>query len=1452
MKVLHLAFSALLLTALAKGRTLKQEARSFHMKIHPLDGRTAELGTFYGHSSPISTAETLKYVRSSSFSNESVPEESSSDGIGHQCTKSGDFPVPASCRLFYRCEERGRRNSGEYAIQLRFCPDGTMFSKSTSSCVLPTAESQGQGCLMQWPEKLSFDVELDDLLDSRWTENSFEPYRQIERVKRLDPALLFSGVLAVSSVVSTANQLFKSSHFQLVGGGVGARLNDVESKLSGMEAKLQGISLSVRKNEISNKMYSEMTNYLITSAIKGNQFNFDVTRKLINKGFLENRINTAALQGLIIHGNAKSAVNFAKIQVSISELKEFITAEIEETKTTLQKGFESIPEIIDKAKLQTLASDILIAIQGFHEKLNHLESLPEKSRKDEIEKPKGYLEYLESTELQDILNQVIQQQYAIPREASDLSAVFTLDLLVHGLQVYTHMLSSIVSSNAFLASKALEELQLEGFNTYMQRVHSAVERVKIVLGYGETEGLIAKIKQVLSEAQLLPYVSHIRGFTELLSEKFADLKKLEKDIEEIISRNKALPTPGSITGKPLFSHSSPSAPIGPWVTGKKVSYAIQLVSENGLSSVGAWSTPYEIDGKVCPTIKLPQAETGVIRFLYRKFDHKEKPELVAIVRNNLETSVRDINRDILNAAASPNEDIAIRDITALASDPATDINFSLENQLTPLHYAAKQGNTKVMEFLIGKNANVKAKTNDNQQPLHFAALFGGKEGIGYLIGKGAEVNAQTSSLGLSPLHIAVANDHVEATQALIEKGAVTNIKDNSGLTPLHMAVAGNGDTIDILLQDDNLDLNAAAEHGLTPLHYAARSYSESAVQKLLEADGIDVNAKSEALLTPIHFAAMGGNADIITDLKKKGASLSAADKYGSTALHYAAFYGNKEAFLLMIVLEPSLKDAMNTAGETARRIAEQNKGQQVMDILNSNKTTLTDMFKEVFLGKRPAAAPADDDLSQEKCPDNGKVSEILTSAEEICPRVAHIDTYVNLITSMIPLKVYYERYEEYHDIFDSYDKDLQAAQQHAFMWRNGDSIVSNIIKTFKLAKHFEPEFNRKYKINKRIIKEIKLSRNEQVRIKEITQEITSANEQLALATKGYNAALEKAPDMAPFFQASINSNTERIRKLTEEMNKNYTLAQKLKETASFLKFVKRDSEKIQSIAEKTKNKSESFRDYLLKDKTAFERQGGIARNTLADIEKRTKQKNEYLDTLKAERLRLESLTEQERVEINDRYSTILKAQAELTEAKKQLRAKIHNARVKKIWGAVLTPLLIGIPLLIAGTTEEKSLVETLEDTIQQSAQQIEFLQREIAARDTEIKRLGAMILDAADKTDNVINDFHSFIILDADLNTIIFNTDMILKAIGKAIDGASVIQDLYRHVTTKLEEMIDLATTAKTDAEMIEVDSFIYNGLSQLSCNWRSVYSAVGSLHECISEYRFMVLGRSHTSVPDS
>ncbi|XP_068240642.1 uncharacterized protein [Palaemon carinicauda] len=1436
MTVLPLVVTTLFLTTTAKGGTLWQSNRSLlNVRFSSVLNATPDLAGLLPSPDDIWSSE----VERSSVVNTvtpSDPDETGSAIVSYLCSMNEVFPRPGSCRSFYHCEEAEQR-PGVYTVRLAYCPAGTIFNKTASSCHFPTTESNWKECLMQGHWLPSHNTTAKHLQGSRWTVNRFEPFNPLKRVKRLDPITILTGILAASSVVSTAAQLFQGSGSGSENRGVGVHLRDIENKLTGVEAKLKSIGLSVQESNIENKIYSQMTNNLIESAIHKNQINSDLTRKLIDKGFLEQRISTAELQGMIIQMHAESESNFARIQVSFSELKEFMEQEIRNAKVVLQKGFERVPELIDLSKQETLVSQLLTATRGFNEHLDHLESLPEGNRKDEIERSGGYLEYLESTELPDILNEVIQQRYAIPSDSSNLSAVLTLDLLVDGLQVCTNVLSSVVSSNAYLASKALEKLQLEDFNTYMQRVHSAVERVKMVLGYGDRAGLIAKIKEVLSEAKQLPFVSEIRHFSELLSEKSTDIRKIEEDIEYLVTSNNKLTTPGTITGKPVFSGSSPSVPIGPWEAGKKVMYAIQLVSERGLSSVGEWSTPYTITDKACPTIKLPRAKRDEFRFLYRKFD-RGNPELAAIVKDNTQTSVRDIHRDFLNAAGNPNEDVAIAEIRKLIEDPGLDIDTSLEYRMTPLHYAAKQGNVKVMDELIKKRANIRARAYENLQPLHFAALFGEKEGIEYLIDMGAYTNAKTSTLGLSPLHIAVANDHVDATESLLIKGAFINIKDNNGLTPLHMAVAGNGHVIDILIDNDDLDVNAVTNNQFTPLHYASLSYGKNVAEKLLQSDKIQVDAKTEAHLMPIHLAATSGNVDTIALLKQKGASLSAVDNYGSNALHYATFYGHNKAVLAIVAMEPSLKEAKNRAGDTVQAIAEQNKKPDILEIFTSDKEKLMKIYNDTF----------QEEASSQDCKTKDIGEQLLISKEKICEGIGSIDSYVNLVSSLIPLQVYYKNHQEYSKIFIDFDRDLKVAQTNAKLWRNGESIVKGISKTFELAKDFEPEFQRKYRINQRRIKEIiKEAKEQEEPIRIIRDEIEYIKGKIVkLLTKIESTS---DPDFKAYLLDEHNSLHIRLEDKEKALGRNFTIIEKFKQTVAFLTFVKRDADKIRVQSQNTKRKVEEFRDKIIQDKTAFERHRNSTQLYLSDIESRNKTKNEELAKVMREREEHEKEIELERKQTTEMLEQIRRDQEILWEKRRELRKKNEGNHAMKLLGAILSPFIIGIPLLAIASAAEQKIINSIQDSVAENMEKIQLLLGENQVRNLEITRLGIKIAETYSTSEKIRQDLLSFILVNNDLKTLSNSINMILESIDRAIIGISLVKDIFDDVATKLQDMINTAAEAKTEAEMENVQYLHSADLSILLCNWNQVYYQVSSLHTCANSFLYLVLGKSQLTL---
>ena len=112
-----------------------------------------------------------------------------------------------------------------------------------------------------------------------------------------------------------------------------------------------------------------------------------------------------------------------------------------------------------------------------------------------------------------------------------------------------------------------------------------------------------------------------------------------------------------------------------------------------------------------------------------------------------------------------------------------------------------------MELLIDNGTEVTAKDEHGQTPLHHAAWEGHTEVVELLIAKGADVNAKTTGLEGTPLHDAALAAHPadlvahkEVIELLIAAGADVNAKKNDGKTPLDKAIERNRNELADLLR----------------------------------------------------------------------------------------------------------------------------------------------------------------------------------------------------------------------------------------------------------------------------------------------------------------------------------------------------------------------------------------------------------------------------------------------------------------------------------------------------------------------------------------------------------------------------------------------------------------------------------------------------------------------------
>jgi hypothetical protein len=120
---------------------------------------------------------------------------------------------------------------------------------------------------------------------------------------------------------------------------------------------------------------------------------------------------------------------------------------------------------------------------------------------------------------------------------------------------------------------------------------------------------------------------------------------------------------------------------------------------------------------------------------------------------------------------------------------------------TALHMAAAAYQYRIVEELIARGADVRARNRRGAEPLHYA-VDGGPglpawnpikqmKIVARLIRAGADPNAVDKS-GVAPLHRAVRNRCAAAVRALMEGGADPRAPSRSGSTPLLLATQNTG------------------------------------------------------------------------------------------------------------------------------------------------------------------------------------------------------------------------------------------------------------------------------------------------------------------------------------------------------------------------------------------------------------------------------------------------------------------------------------------------------------------------------------------------------------------------------------------------------------------------------------------------------------------------------------
>ncbi|XP_077299026.1 uncharacterized protein LOC143920176 [Arctopsyche grandis] len=245
-----------------------------------------------------------------------------------------------------------------------------------------------------------------------------------------------------------------------------------------------------------------------------------------------------------------------------------------------------------------------------------------------------------------------------------------------------------------------------------------------------------------------------------------------------------------------------------------------------------------------------------------------------------------------------------------------------KNKENILHFAAENGDNRVMEILLTCNIEIDICDSRHMTPIYYAIEKANVNVLQLLLDNGANINI-VNNYGIAPIHYAVLKNDEAVCKMILTKSPNINAVDKVGKTPIHYAVKNQYETVCEMILAHSPNIDFVDNDGKTAIHYAAENDNES-ICKMLLAKGPNINIPDKFGKTLIHYVIENQNLVIWEMLLAQLQNIDIVDRHGKTPLHHAVCLQNVAIFSLTLAKKPNINVADNLSKTALHYAVEKN------------------------------------------------------------------------------------------------------------------------------------------------------------------------------------------------------------------------------------------------------------------------------------------------------------------------------------------------------------------------------------------------------------------------------------------------------------------------------------------------------------------------------------------------